>query len=55
MNSYSEHLGGEVTSVINAKIETGVNQYLAALFPVALGITHEEVQKLDRSEKKGQL
>jgi len=50
------HLTGEIVmDMIQADIENQVNQYFEGLFPIALGILPDEIQKLDYSEKKGEL
>ena len=50
------HLTDEyISAMIKIDIENQVNQYFESLFPIALGILPDEIQKLDDSEKKGAL
>ena len=50
------HLTDEyISAMIKIDIENQVNQYFESLFPIALGILPDEIQKLDYSEKKGAL
>jgi hypothetical protein len=51
--NYTVLIGEAVMKMINADIETQVRQYFENLFPIAIGILPEEIQKLDYSEKKG--
>ncbi len=55
LDKYSGLAGMIVTEMVKADIETQVGQYFQSLFPIALGILPEEIQKLDYSEKKGAL
>lgn len=55
LSQYSHLAGENVIGMIQADIENQVNQYFESLFPIALGIQPEEIQKLDFSEKKGAL
>lgn len=55
LDKYSTLAGKTVTEMIKADIENQVNQYFEGLFPIALGMLPDEIQKLDYSEKKGAL
>jgi hypothetical protein len=52
LDNYSVLTGKIVMEMVKTDIEDQVGQYFESLFPIALGILPEEIQKLDYSEKK---
>ena len=55
LDRYSTLAGKTVTDMIRSDIENQVCCYFESLFPIALGILPDEIQKLDYAEKKGAL
>ena len=55
LDNYTVLTGEIVMKMVKADIETQVGQYFEDLFPIAIGILPEEIQKLDYAEKKGAL
>lgn len=55
MKDCSDKLGKDVADSIHASIEHQVHRYFESIFPLALGITVNEIAKLDRAEKLGEL
>ncbi len=55
LDNYTVLTGEIVMKMVKADIETQVGQYFENLFPIAIGILPEEIQKLDYAEKKGAL
>lgn len=55
LENYMSDSDPVLTGIIMIEIEDRVSRYFESLFPIALGIRPEDVQKLDYSEKKGAL
>ena len=54
LDEYATH-AGTIMEMIKADIDAQVCRYFESLFPIALGILPDEIQKLDLSEKMGAL
>ena len=55
LDNYTVLTGENLMKILKADVETQVGQYFENLFPIAIVILPEEIQKLDYSEKKGAL
>ena len=55
LDEYSAQLGKNVTDGIQLDIQNKVHQHLEALWPIKLGITQTEIEKMDLAMKKGEL
>ncbi len=55
LNNHSLSIGKTFADILKFEIENNMNQYFESLYPIALGILPNEIQKPDYSEKKGAL